>query len=471
MSTQLVIETEAGVLRSHELVDGEYLIGSGEADIPLQYPTVSRQHAKLRLTEGRVLLTDLGSRNGTFVASERGGARKAIPPNAGVTWSEGEPLSIGPFTLRWSRSNEGAGVDFEALATRLAEIYSKALSEDPASAHERLIKSLEGQTPERKTELSERIHYEFHGDGPLRPFLDDPACREIVINGYEQVFVDLGRGLERLPRGFLSAATYEAWAVRTAYHAGRRLDLQHPVCEATLANGARFHAVMSPISARGLSVAVRRFGSAPVDEPTALRTAWLDPEALSIIKQAVATKLNVVISGGTSTGKTSLLNFLCQYLDTRERVLTVEDTVELSPPVENLVQLQARKPNADGVGEISLRQLVQCALRMRPDRIIVGECRGSEVLEMLQALNTGHPGSLTTVHANSTEEALHRLELLALLGATNLSVQCIREWIHSTIDLLIQVERDSAGHRHVSEIARRQHTNGAPTFTIVYKRC
>lgn len=458
MKTRLIVENDAGVVRVQELGPGDYSVGSGAVDIALQYPTVSRLHGRLRVSERGTSYVDLGSRNGSFLNNE------PLAPHCDAALDFETALSIGPFKLRLTKSV--AAESKAELAARVAEIYSRALSSDPASAHEQLTRALQNLEERERQEISERIHYEFHGDGPLTGYLNDLACREIVINAFDEIFADVGRGLARLENGFFTPATYEAWAVRTAYQAGRRLDLQHPVCEATLSNGARFHAVMSPISARGLSVAIRRFGSAPVDEATALNTAWVDQTSLEILKSAVADKLNVVISGGTSTGKTSLLNFLCQYLDANERVLTVEDTVELAPPVKNLVQLQSRKPNADGVGEITLRALVQCALRMRPDRIIVGECRGSEVLEMLQALNTGHPGSLTTVHANSTDEALHRLELLALLGATNLSVQCIREWIRTTIDLVIQVERDSTGHRHVAEISRRSNGN----FEIIYNR-
>ena len=450
-------------LKSYKLPLGNHELGNNDHALSLRYPTVSKRHGVVGITEAHVTYTDLRSRNGSYIGHEKKPALAETP----VNWKKGEPLFIGPFSLKWHRDQTTDHKQNEqAIRGELADLYAKFLAEDPLQAHEKLLIHAERLEHDRRTHVLESIHYEFHGDGPLRGCLSDSRCREIIINGFDEIYVDTGAGLEKLSQTFVSPQTYEAWAVRTAHHAGRRLDLQHPVCEATLANGARFHAVMSPVSARGLSVAIRRFGSAPLEEGQALESGWVDDNSLAIMKAAVDQKLNIVISGGTSTGKTSLLNFLCRYLPRNERILTVEDTVELAPPVENLVQLQARKSNADGVGEISLRQLVQCALRMRPDRIIVGECRGSEVIEMLQALNTGHPGSLTTVHSNSTEEALHRLELLALLGATNLSIECIREWIRTTIDLIVQVERDSIGHRHVSEISRRRDRS----FEIIYKR-
>jgi pilus assembly protein CpaF len=229
--------------------------------------------------------------------------------------------------------------------------------------------------------------------------------------------------------------------------------------------------VISPVYTGGVCVSIRRFATAPTCEEKALSTGWMDERALEILKDVVRNRKNIIISGGTSTGKTSLLNFLCQYFGKRERILTIEDTVELQPPVANLIQLQARKPNADGVGEITLRSLIQCALRLRPDRIIVGECRGNEVIEMLQALNTGHPGSITTIHANSTREALSRLELLAMLGATNLTIQAIRRWIASTIEIVIQVDRDILGQRFVAEIAHiKNKENEIGSVATVYKR-
>lgn len=467
MNAVISIHSGAALLRKVELADGTYQIGSSGCEIPLTYPTVSRRHGRIEVRGRELTYTDLGSRNGSGLAA-LGAAPRLLAADHPTSWSAGSRLHIGPFQLSWEiadrNSTAAQGTGEMSLLERHAQTYARLLSENPAGARDALYEAV--RLLPNCDQVLELIHREFHGDGPLHEYLEHPSCREILINGPDEIYVDLGLGLTRSASTFLSRETFEAWAVRTAHAAGRRLDLQHPICEATLANGARFHAVLAPVSSRGLSVAIRRFGSAPVDEQLALESGWLDREALALIKAAVTEKQNIVISGGTSTGKTSLLNFLSRYFDPSERVITVEDTVELAPPVRNLVQLQARSANADGVGGISLRSLVQCALRMRPDRIVVGECRGSEVLEMLQALNTGHPGSLTTVHANSTDEALQRLELLTLLGAPNLSVECIREWIRSSIHMIIQVERDSAGHRHVFAIDRL--VEGS--FNAVYRR-
>jgi pilus assembly protein CpaF len=447
------------LLRSMALEPGEYLVGNDDCAIPLRYPTVSRAHGKIRVQAGGMVdYLDLRSRNGSAFVDQSEQAQFLFSDSF-EPWPRQKNLRIGPFFLDWQELQPDYFDTQAQHFVRLANAYAGHLGKNATQAESVLATELSASGFEDATKkcLRERVREEFHGDGPIREYLSDPQCREILINGPDEIYVDLGKGPVRLQEHFLNTATFEAWALRTVHRAGRRLDLQHPICEATLPGGARLHAVIPPISARGISISIRRFGSAPVSEEQALASEWVDEIALSLLKDAVERKLNIIISGGTSTGKTSLLNFLCRYLAKQDRVITVEDTLELAPPIENLVQLQARTANADGVGEVPLRKLVQCALRMRPDRIIVGECRGAEVLEMLQALNTGHPGSLSTVHANSPSEALQRLELLSLLGSANLSVECIREWIRSSVDLVVQVERDASGHRHVSQIVGRNH--------------
>jgi pilus assembly protein CpaF len=454
---RLRIDAEDGSTRWLELGDGTHAVGSRAGPVWLRYPTVSARHAEIRVAGGSVWFTDLGSRNGSWRPDSDGGVLKKGDL---VPWKPDSVIRVGPFALSW---REKGAPDSGGLRS-FAEMYAALLSSAPERARDALEEKLGAAGAPRA--FLDTILEEFHGDGPIARYLADPKVREILINAHDRIYVDLGEGPRLSEVSFLTPRGLEAWATRVARAAGRRLDLNNPICEATLPCGARFHAVLGPISTRGLTVAIRRFGAAPVDERGALESGWLEPRALELLRSAVREHRNVVISGGTSTGKTSLLNFLCGYLNPEERIVTIEDTVELSPPVRNLVQLQARGSNADGAGEVGLRRLVACALRLRPDRIIVGECRGAEVLEMLQAFNTGHPGSLTTVHANSPREALRRLEFLALLGGAGLTPELARGLIHSCVDLVAQLSRDETGRRAVTAIARK----AGDTIEEIYAR-
>ena len=363
LNIEITVESAGTASRGVKLGEGEFTVGSHGCAITLAYPTVSRSHGRIVVGYAEVIFFDLSSRNGSTV-----GGTAAI---AGVAmqWASDAVLAIGPFRLSWRPGGSGEAraepeLDSSKELARFAGLYQGWLVEQPARARELLYDSLTAN--DAREELVERIYREFHGDGPLAPWLADPECREILVNAHDELYIDRGGGLQRAATSFLGPESFEAWAVRTAHAAGRRLDLQNPICEATLANGSRFHAVMAPISARGLSLSIRRFGTAPVSEEEALGSGWVEPEALALLKEAIEGRRNIVISGGTSSGKTSLLNFLCAYIERNSRIITVEDTLELSPPIENLVQLQARAPNADGIGQVSLRSLVQCALRMRP---------------------------------------------------------------------------------------------------------
>ncbi|MEW6058035.1 MAG: ATPase, T2SS/T4P/T4SS family [Bdellovibrionota bacterium] len=448
---------------------GSYLIGSARnCDIPLQFPTISKLHGRLLVEDKVVSYLDLNSRNGSYLGQNP----DRLPSETLVAWPSQDPLGLGPFSLNWHWASEDSkGDSHEQLLSSIGLHYGRLVNQDPLRAFQQIDSELNRKaknlSSEEKQGILDTVYHEFHGDGPIRKLLDQEACKEILINAHDSIYVDQGKGLQKTELRFFTRQTYEAWIARTANRVGRRLDLQHPICEATLENGARLHAVLPPLTAREISVTIRRFGSAPRTEDQALTSGWLDENSLRILKNAVAQKKNIVISGGTSTGKTSLLNFLCAYFSPEERIITIEDTLELKPPLQNLIQLQSRKPSAEGIGEVTLRQLVQCSLRMRPDRIIMGECRGAEVLEMLQALNTGHPGSLTTVHANSPEQALQRLELLALLGSANLTTASIQEWIRSSIDLIVQVDRkNSNGSRYVSRICLISKTE----VSVIYER-
>ncbi len=481
------------------LNEGTHVIGrSPNAAVVLNYPTVSKKHAEIYIYEkNNLLLVSDFSANGTFMALSKektSWIRKKLKPKSHAKWHKEHYLGIGPYLLKFCyepMNNQNAastpqGLDVTSVLQKLTNSYYQKLKDLPGNIaalsnpqHDlydyvaqtvgelgfTLIDSKQIQT------LVERLHSELFDNGPLGVHLKNPACREILINAHDDIFIDIGEGLKKSSDAFLSETSYEAWVVRMAVKHHRRLDQQNPICEATLENGSRFHAVLPPIAASAPSVSIRKFGSTPMSEEKALLCGWVDDQSLAILKQAIVSKKNIVISGGTSTGKTSLLNFLCQYVDQTERVITVEDTIELSLSLQNSVQLQGRKANAEGVGAVGLRELVQCALRMRPDRIIVGECRGGEVLDMLQALNTGHPGSLTTVHANSVQEAIHRLELLALLGAQNLSLDAIREWIFSSVNLIVNLDRDNTGRRFVRQIAQIKSSDSKkPFLDLIYDR-
>lgn len=496
------------------LTEGTHVIGrSPNAAVTLNYPTVSKKHAELYIYRKNksVFVADF-SANGTFLALSKkkpSWLRKKLKPKSQSIWNKEHYLGIGPYLLRFSyepqriqnvaimphaldvrgEQSRDASKDHTLLLQKLTNQYYEQLKGHLGSGagftnpkndlYEFVIQAVRtmGTTPSDPSDpndiqiIVERLHAELFDNGPLVAHLKNPSCREILINAHDDIFIDVGEGLKKSSEAFLSETSYEAWVLRMAVQHHRRLDQQNPICEATLENGSRFHAVLPPIAATAPSVSIRKFGSAPMSEDKALLCGWVDEQSLAILKEAILSKRNIVISGGTSTGKTSLLNFLCQYVDQTERVITVEDTIELSLNLQNSVQLQGRKANAEGVGAVGLRELVQCALRMRPDRIIVGECRGGEVLDMLQALNTGHPGSLTTVHANSVQEAIHRLELLALLGAQNLSLEAIREWIFSSVNLIVNLDRDNTGRRFVRQIAQIKSTSSQkPFLELMYDR-
>lgn len=452
---QLFIHHEDVLIKTFHLKNEIYFLGAmqecneceGYPYLSIHYPTISKKHCKLESNAGKLWITDFYSRNGIF----KDDGKTRLNPGERIEWKKEEILLIGPFTFSWNESHQPL---FEPTA-----IYAEAFN--PFS---NTLKSIDTSSEGKK--VLDSVYSEIHGDGPLEGLLQDPSCKDIIINGASSIFVDRGDGLKKIDVHFISELSYESWVLRTAHDAGRRLDLQNPICHATLKNGARFHAVLPPIANQKTSVAIRRLKSAPLDEKAALEAKWLDEKSLVILRRGIQERKNILIAGGTGSGKTSLLNFLCQYMPSHERLITIEDTIELTPRLENCVQLQSREANADGIGKITVRELLASALRMRPDRIIVGECRGSEVIDMLQAFNTGHPGSLSTIHANSALEALKRLELLALLGAQNLSVEGIREWIHTSIDLIVYVTRFSNGIRAVSEIYQKT----GLTFEKQYER-
>jgi len=288
---------------------------------------------------------------------------------------------------------------------------------------------------------------EVCGLGALEPLLSDPAVTEIMVNGPGRVWVERNGALVRVPIA-LDTDAIEHLIEKVVAPLGLRVDRSSPLVDARLPDGSRVNAVVPPLAVDGPCLTVRRFGARAI--PLA---AFAPADVVDLLSWAVSERLNIVVSGGTGAGKTTLLNALASGIPSSERVITVEDAAELALPGEHVVRLEARPANAEGAGEVRIRDLVRNALRMRPDRIVVGEVRGPEALDMLQAMNTGHEGSLSTCHANSPDDALRRLETMVLMGEVRLPLAAVRTQIEAALDLVVQVARRSDGSRRVVAVA------------------
>lgn len=311
-------------------------------------------------------------------------------------------------------------------------------------------KLLRIESPWTTASTTRRVVDEVLGLGPIQVLFDDPDVTDILANGPGEVWVDRGEGLELTTTAFTSVEHLVSTIERVIAPLGLRIDRSAPMADARLPDGSRLHAVLPPASVDGPILAIRRFLQRVSSLADLVEMGTLTGEESSLLEEAVRTRKTLVISGGTGAGKTTLLNLLAGSIPAVERVVTIEDAAELALP-GHVVRLEARPANTEGEGEITTRMLLRSALRLRPDRIIVGEVRGSEALDLVSALNTGHQGSLTTVHANSPEEALWRLETLAL-SAGNTSERTVSRQLRAAIDLVVQLRRDEAG-RHIETIA------------------
>ncbi len=308
--------------------------------------------------------------------------------------------------------------------------------------------------------LFEQIVAEILGLGPLEPLLADETITEIMINGPKKVFVERRGKLERVNVTFESDEHVMRIIERIVAPLGRRIDESSPLVDARLKDGSRVNAVIPPIALCGPTLTIRKFFKKPLTIEDLIRFGSVTEEAVEFMRACVIAGLNVVVSGGTGTGKTTFLNILSGFIPEDERIVTIENAAELQLRQEHVVTLESRPPNIEGKGEITIRDLVINALRMRPDRIVVGECRGGEALDMLQAMNTGHDGSMTTLHANNTRDALSRLETMCLMAGMELPHRAIREQIASAIDVIVQLERLRDGSRRVTYITEIQGMEG-----------
>jgi pilus assembly protein CpaF len=322
----------------------------------------------------------------------------------------------------------------------------------------RTIESLVGgeTTPMSLVErerLTQELLDEVFGLGPLEPLLKDSTISDILVNSYRDVFVERRGLLERTSTQFRDEAHLRLIIDRIVTAVGRRVDESSPMVDARLPDGSRVNAIIAPLTLDGSCLSIRRFGHDRLTADDLLRTKSLTPNMLQFLEGCVRARLNILISGGTGSGKTTMLNVLSSYISNRERIITIEDAAELQLRQEHVVRLETRPANIEGQGAVRQRQLVINSLRMRPDRIVLGEVRGEEAVDMLQAMNTGHDGSLTTIHANSARDALARLETMAAMSGLNLPEKAIRQQAASAINIVVQIARLSDGARKVVSIS------------------
>jgi pilus assembly protein CpaF len=337
---------------------------------------------------------------------------------------------------------------------RLSEIRREDVRREMSQILENLVGG--ESTPmtfEERERLSSEVLDEVFGLGPLEPLLNDPTVSDILVNTYKRVYVERHGMLEETSVQFRDDAHLMAIIDRIVSAIGRRVDESSPMVDARLADGSRVNAIIPPLAVDGPCLSIRRFGRDRLISGDLVQNNTLTEAMLEMLSGCVTARLNILISGGTGAGKTTLLNVLSSYISGRERIVTIEDAAELQLHQEHVVRLETRSPNIEGKGAIQQRELVTNSLRMRPDRIIVGEVRGEEALDMLQAMNTGHDGSLTTIHANSPRDALARLETMIAMASFNIPDVAIRRQIASALDVVIQVSRLSDGTRKVVNIA------------------
>ena len=497
----------------------EIVIGRGDAaDVRIAGRTASRVHARLRRGENGWLVEDAGSRTGTFLNGMRlttptavtaedelmmGGEtyRLKLPDENGrmIEWSNGR--MVNESTNR--RIDESRNSIVQPPTSNLRppmELYvpdgSEATISDPSvvkamqAIHRRILEKMnvaEGatigsgkETTEKAVQLLDETLHELEymipesvetaavhrqlvddliGFGPISPLIRDHRISEIMINGPANVFVEHKGKLKRTPIRFTDEEHLQHIIQRIVEPLGRHIDTASPMVDARLPDGSRVNAVIPPLALDGSLVTIRKFSDKKLTDDDLVKFGSLTRPMALFLREAVRARQNIIVSGGTGSGKTTLLNILSQFIPADERVVTVEDSAELKLDHENLCRLESRPANVEGTGRITIRDLVINTLRMRPDRIVVGECRGAEALDMLQAMNTGHDGSLTTLHANSPRDALGRLENMVMMAGFDLPSSAIREQVASAVDLIVQQTRLPDGSRkivRISEITGRE---------------
>lgn len=491
---QLVIQSQSGQEQHFKLPPGVYTIGRDDKNkIVLRDETISGRHAVLSVTD-QLAIEDLNSTTGTYLEGERVrdraefqvgqtlqvggyairvvGEGKPTPPPPAPAPSRAEP-SPPPAPARPGlpakkplspemriRRNIKQQVHKELLdrldlrRMTAENIGESGLQERARELVDQIIDDVKDRLPQGidPGKLADEIYNEAVKLGPLEDYLADDEITEIMVNGHDQIYLERAGCLERGETTFVDDASVQAIIERIVSPLGRRIDESRPYVDARLPDGSRVNAIIHPLSLVGPCVTIRKFSKTPFTVDKLIQMGAMTAGMALFSRICVQVRKNIIISGGTGTGKTTFLNVVSGFLPETERILTVEDAAELQLPQEHVVRLESRPANIEGTGAITIRDLVRNALRMRPDRIVVGECRGGEALDMLQAMNTGHEGSLTTVHANSPRDAMSRLETMVLMAGMELPIRAIREQIGSAIQIVIHLSRFSDGSRRVSKM-------------------
>jgi pilus assembly protein CpaF len=368
------------------------------------------------------------------------------------------PGSVDPYAELKTRIHHGV------IATVGVELFKQEMTED---LHERVLRAVTEQLVLDRTPLTRDERRQIVGDitddilgyGPIESLLRDDSITEVMVNGFDRIYCERGGKLEKTNTAFVDNAHLLRIIDKIVSQVGRRIDEASPMVDARLPDGSRVNAIIPPLALKGPTLTIRKFARDPYTMNDLIGFGSISPKGAQFLAACVKGKLNILISGGTGTGKTTTLNAMSAFVPDDERIVTIEDAAELQLQQEHVITLESRPANIEGVGEVRIRELVRNALRMRPDRIIVGEVRGAETLDMLQAMNTGHEGSLTTIHANSPRDALSRLETLVLTGGIDLPLRAIREQVSSAFDVLVQIGRLVDGTRritHITEVLRME---------------
>lgn len=465
-----------------EFPSGKVVLGKGDhCDVILTDSHVSRNHAQILVEDAGATLSDLNSTNGTWVNGERLLADLVLSSGDSIRFGE---ISVVITNVPKITSAFEEGIDrrlnydlveqeSEELVLLKRRIHSLILEYldlrkranlqtmgqdelrlEAEKATQEIIRDHVDRIPDgvTKSELQRQVVAEAVGLGALEPLVNDDSVTEIMVNGPDQIYVEKDGRLTLSQSRFSSTQSLLAVIDRIVAPLGRRIDESSPMVDARLPDGSRVNAIIPPLALNGPSITIRKFAKKNLFMSDLIRFNSISEKMGLFLKAAVELKQNIVISGGTGSGKTTMLNILSNFIGADDRIITIEDAAELKLNQPHVVSLESRPANAEGKGKVSIRDLVINALRMRPDRIVVGECRGGEALDMLQAMNTGHDGSLTTGHANSPSDFLSRLEVMVMMAGVDLPSRAIREQIASAVDVLVQQTRLADGTRRITHI-------------------